>query len=48
MAPSAYRPLLRFVRLSSERAAQAVRHDCSFAEKQESPSALLVVVIPVV
>jgi hypothetical protein len=36
--------LLRFVRLSSERARQAVRQDCSFATKQESRPALLVVV----
>src|SRR5215207_1577072 len=33
-----------FVRLSSERARQAVRQDSSFAKKQESPPALLVVV----
>jgi hypothetical protein len=32
------RPLL-FVRLSSERARQAVRQDCSFAKKQASPCA---------
>jgi hypothetical protein len=32
------------VRLSSERARQAVRQDCSFATKQESRPALLVVV----
>jgi hypothetical protein len=38
--------LLRFVRLSSERARQAVRRDCSFAKKRESPPALLVVVQP--
>jgi hypothetical protein len=38
------RPLLRFVRLSSERASQAVRQDCSAAKKQEPPPALLVVV----
>jgi len=37
-------PLLVFVRLSRERARQAVRQDCSFAKKQESPPALLVVV----
>jgi hypothetical protein len=36
--------LLRFVRLSSERARHAVRQDCSFAKKQKSPSALSVVV----
>jgi hypothetical protein len=36
--------LLRFVRLSSERASQAVRQDCSVAKKQEPPPALLVVV----
>jgi hypothetical protein len=29
--------LLVVVRLSSERARQAVRQDCSFAKKQESP-----------
>ena len=40
----AARPLLRFVRLSSERVRQAVPQDCSFAEKQASPPALLVVV----
>ena len=33
------------VQLSSERARQAVREDCSFAKKQASPSALLVVVL---
>ena len=38
------RLLLRFVRLSSERVRQAVRQDCSSAEKQEFPPALLVVV----
>jgi hypothetical protein len=37
--------LLTFVRLSSERARQAVRQECSFAKKQESPPALLVVVL---
>jgi hypothetical protein len=31
------RPLLRFVRLSIERAIRAVRQDCSVAKKQESP-----------
>jgi hypothetical protein len=36
--------LLSFVRLSSERARQEVRRDCSFAKKRESPPALLVVV----
>jgi hypothetical protein len=36
--------LLRFVRLSSERVRQAVPRDCSFAEKQAPPPALLVVV----
>jgi len=36
--------LLRFVQLSSERASQVVRQDCSFAEKQEPPPALPVVV----
>jgi DNA-binding SARP family transcriptional activator len=36
--------LLPFVRLSSERVRQAVRQDCSFAKKQASPPALLVVV----
>ena len=40
----ACRRLLCFVRPSSERARQAVRQDCSFAKKQESPLALLVVV----
>jgi hypothetical protein len=39
-----HRPLLLVVQLSSERARQAVRQDCSFAKKQESPPALLVVV----
>jgi hypothetical protein len=39
--------LLRFVRLSSERARHAVRQDCSSAKKQEAPSALLVVVVAV-
>jgi hypothetical protein len=34
----------RFVRLCSERMRQAVRQDCSFAKKLESPPALLVVV----
>jgi hypothetical protein len=37
--------LLLFVQLSSERARQAVRQDCSFAKKQASPPALLVVVL---
>jgi len=41
----ACRPLLVFVRLSSERVRQAVRQDCSFVKKQESPPALLVVVV---
>jgi hypothetical protein len=36
--------VLLFVRLSSERASQAVRQHCSFAKKQELPPALLVVV----
>jgi hypothetical protein len=36
--------LLVFVRLSSERARQAVRQECSFAKKHKSPSVLLVVV----
>src|SRR5215217_1150147 len=36
--------LLLIVRLSSERVRQAVRQDCSFAKKQASPPALLVVV----
>jgi hypothetical protein len=36
--------LLLVVRLSSERARQAVRQDCSLAKKQESPTTLLVVV----
>jgi hypothetical protein len=35
---------LLLVRLSSERARQAVRRDSSFAKKQEPPPALLVVV----
>jgi hypothetical protein len=35
---------LVLVRLRSERARQAVRQDCSFAKKQESPPALLVVI----
>jgi agmatinase len=38
------RALPVFVQLSSERARQAVRQDSSFARKQESPPALLVVV----
>ena len=38
------RPLLRFVQLSSERTLEPVRQDSSFAEKQESHPALLVVV----
>jgi hypothetical protein len=38
------RALVPFVRLSSERASQAVRQHCSFAKKQEPPPALLVVV----
>jgi hypothetical protein len=42
--PPAATPLLRFVHLSSERAREVVRPDCSFANKQESPPALLVVV----
>jgi len=37
-------PLPSFVRLSSEGVRQAVRQDCSFAKKQASPPALLVVV----
>jgi hypothetical protein len=41
VAPAA---LSRFVRLSSERVRQAVRQDCSFAKKQASPPALLVVI----
>jgi hypothetical protein len=36
--------LLQFVRLSSERARQAVRQDCSLPKKQESPPPLLVIV----
>jgi hypothetical protein len=36
--------LLVVVRLGSERARQAVRQDCSFGRKQESPPAALVVV----
>ena len=43
-SPLAPARLLRFVRLSSERVRQAVRQDCSFAEKQEFLPALLVVV----
>jgi hypothetical protein len=42
----ACRLLLVFVRLSSERARQTVRQDCSFGKKQECPFALLVVVQP--
>ena len=38
------RQLAQIVRLSGERTRQAVRQDCSFAKKQESPAALLVVV----
>jgi hypothetical protein len=34
-----------FVRLSSDRVRQAMRQDCSFAKKQASPPALLVVVL---
>jgi hypothetical protein len=37
--------LLLVVRLSSERARQPVRQDCSFAKKQESPHARLVLVL---
>ena len=37
-------PLLRFVQLSSERTLEPLRQDSSFAEKQESHPALLVVV----
>ncbi|HEX2309578.1 MAG TPA: hypothetical protein VHH91_02575 [Vicinamibacterales bacterium] len=40
----ACRLLLVFVQLSSERVRQAVRQDCSFARKQATPPALLVVV----
>ena len=36
--------LLVVVRLSSEWGGQAVRYECSFAKKRESPTALLVVV----
>jgi hypothetical protein len=36
--------VLVLVRLRSERARRAARQDCSFANKQESPPALLVVV----
>jgi hypothetical protein len=43
--PLAALPLI--VRLSSERPRQAVRQDCSFAKKQKSPPALLVVVQPI-
>jgi hypothetical protein len=35
-------PLPLVVQLSSERASQAVRQDCSFSKKQELPPALLV------
>ena len=38
------RPLLRFVRLSSERTLEPVRQDCSFAKKRQSHPALLLVV----
>ena len=44
MQPGGAGRLLVFVRLSSERVRQAVRDDCSFANKQASPVALLVVV----
>jgi hypothetical protein len=36
-----FRPLLRFVRLSSERTLEPVRQDGSFAEKQQAHPALL-------
>jgi hypothetical protein len=36
--------LLRFVQLSSERTLEPVRQDSSFAKKQESPAARLVLV----
>ena len=39
-----FEPLLVFVQPGSERARQALRQDYSFAKKQESPPALLVVV----
>jgi hypothetical protein len=39
-----HRSLLVFVRLSSERARQAVGRDCSVAKKQQSSPVLLVVV----
>jgi hypothetical protein len=38
------RRLAKIVRLSSEQSCQAVRQDCSFAKKQGSPPARLVVV----
>jgi len=44
MTPDTASGLLVVVRLSSERVRQAVPQDCSFAEKQASPPALLVVV----
>jgi hypothetical protein len=44
MSPGLAARLLVVVRLSSERARQAVCQDCSFAKKQESLHALLVVV----
>jgi hypothetical protein len=44
MAPSPAPRLLVVVRLSSDRARQGVRQRCSFGKKQESRSALLVVV----
>jgi hypothetical protein len=44
IAPDPTSPLLVVVQLSSERTLEPVRHDSSFAEKQESHTALLVVV----
>jgi hypothetical protein len=44
MTPDTASRLLVVVRLSSERVRQPVRQDCSFAMKQASPPALLVVV----
>ena len=44
LARSSLRPPLHLVQPSSERVRQAVRQDCSFAKKQASPPALLVVV----
>jgi len=44
MAPGPAARLLVVVRLSSQRARQGVRQDCSSVKKRESPPALLVVV----